>query len=425
MAKFYNISEILCALSYALDLADPALSNHHLRVCYIATELAKHLGLRKNHLEKVFVGALLHDIGFLSSKERLEALEFENFSSDACFPHCWLGYNLLKNIPYLEDIAEIVLNHHKSFEQNGKDENVSEPYIIHVADRIDALIVAAYFKSKTKGDSILKYTHHIVDKLQEKKSHFHPYLIESFKDLSARESFWLDLVSPELFYIIKTQNDFIASFADLAEFEKIAGILSKIIDYRTPFTVVHSSGVTAISTHIAELIGFSEEETLMIKIAGLLHDIGKIVVPTEILNKPGSLTPDETAIIKTHTYYTYKILNRIQGIDPIHIWAAFHHERLNGKGYPFKKRGNEIPLGARIVAIADVLSAITEDRPYRKGMSEEMAKKVMEDMVKSGALDKDIYGLVLANFDDLSQKRKMAQEIASREYLSIRKRSSC
>src|SRR5208337_2538002 len=102
-------------------------------------------------------------------------------------------------------------------------------------------------------------------------------------------------------------------------------------------------------------------------IAGLLHDIGKLSVPEDILEKPAPLDCSEVNKIKAHSFMTHRILENIGSLDKITQWASLHHERLNGTGYPYHYGKEKLPVGARIIAVADVFTALTENRPYRKG----------------------------------------------------------
>jgi HD-GYP domain-containing protein (c-di-GMP phosphodiesterase class II) len=153
---------------------------------------------------------------------------------------------------------------------------------------------------------------------------------------------------------------------------------------------VHSAGVAATAVSLAEELHFSPRELHLMKAAGYLHDLGKLGVPGRILDKPGKLTSEEYLRVKTHTYFTYRILETIGGMQQIAEWAAFHHERLDGKGYPFRLSGDELTLGSRIMAVADVFTALLEDRPYRKGMSLEEALAIINRLVRDGALDGEV-----------------------------------
>ena len=101
--------------------------------------------------------------------------------------------------------------------------------------------------------------------------------------------------------------------------------------------------------------------------AGNFHDLGKLVIPNSILEKPGKLNDEEFALMKQHTYFTYSILTTIGGIQEIAEWAAFHHERLDGNGYPFHLNASKLSTGARIMAVADIVTTLAEDRPLPAG----------------------------------------------------------
>jgi len=116
------------------------------------------------------------------------------------------------------------------------------------------------------------------------------------------------------------------------------------------------------------------------------------------------------------------MLNQIEGFETIKLWAAYHHERLDGKGYPFHIKGEDIPLGSRIMAVADVFTAITEDRPYRKGMTQDRTVKILNNMVKNGALDGTVVRLVKENYEaihTLSEQTQKAVSIQYQEFLNI------
>ncbi|EOR27531.1 putative domain HDIG-containing protein [Clostridium sartagoforme AAU1] len=125
-------------------------------------------------------------------------------------------------------------------------------------------------------------------------------------------------------------------------------------------------------------------------LAGLLHDLGKLAIPSEILNKPYSLTKEEFDLIRQHPYYSHSILEHVEGFEKIAVWAGTHHETLDEKGYPYKLKGSDIDLGSHIIAVADVFSSLIEDRPYRKGMSLIEAFDIIEDMVKNLKLDVNV-----------------------------------
>ena len=125
-------------------------------------------------------------------------------------------------------------------------------------------------------------------------------------------------------------------------------------------------------------------------LAGALHDIGKVAVGNEILEKLGRLTEDEFAVMKHHAAYTYYILSGVDDFDEIRDWAAFHHERLDGTGYPFGKTATELNTQERMMACIDIYQALTESRPYKQGMPHEKACEILRDMANKGWLDDTI-----------------------------------
>jgi len=149
--------------------------------------------------------------------------------------------------------------------------------------------------------------------------------------------------------------------------------LSAAIDAKDKYTSGHSNAVTAYTIPIAKEMGINKEELGKLEYAGLLHDIGKIGIMEQILNKPSRLTNEEFGIIKKHPVIGYEILKSIDFLKDVTLLVKYHHERWDGNGYPDGLKGEDIPLGARIIAVADTFDAMTSDRPYRKGLPVEVA----------------------------------------------------
>ena len=202
----------------------------------------------------------------------------------------------------------------------------------------------------------------------------------------------------------------------LEETVELTTLMSRIIDFRSPFTAMHSAGVAASARKLAELKGMTAEECMMMEIAGNLHDLGKIKIPKSILEKPDKLTDEEFNIVKEHAYFTKLILKDIDGFEKISAWAGNHHEKLNGRGYPFHYDESQLDLGSQIMAVADIFSAITENRPYRKGMDRGTAMKIMRENVKSGAISRDIVELLETHYDEVDKVRAHLSEEAGKRY---------
>ncbi len=155
--------------------------------------------------------------------------------------------------------------------------------------------------------------------------------------------------------------------------EGVVRALSFAVEVRDPYTSAHQRRVGALAGAISRELGFTEEQVVQIQVAGLLHDVGKISVPSEIMTRPGKLTTAEMAIIRTHPEIGFNMLRGIEFDSPVALVALQHHERLDGSGYPQGLRDNEIIKESRIMAVADVVEAMASHRPYRPALGIEPA----------------------------------------------------
>jgi len=149
--------------------------------------------------------------------------------------------------------------------------------------------------------------------------------------------------------------------------------LADAVDAKDPYTHGHTRRVSAFAVAVGRRLGLSAKELEDLRMAAILHDVGKIGVPEAILNKPGRLTPEEFEQMKQHPVRGYQIVSRIPAMARLTPAILYHHERYDGKGYPEGLSGEEIPLAARILAVADAFDAMTSDRPYRPGMALDQA----------------------------------------------------
>jgi hypothetical protein len=214
-----------------------------------------------------------------------------------------------------------------------------------------------------------------------------------FQKILNRESFWLDL-----FYLEIRISELFVHYCKLEieyskALESLAQATINLLNFTGYITINHVNSVSNMAQLLAEFMGFSEEEIFQIKVAGLLHDIGKVVVPKEILNYPGKLNQEQLKMIRVHSYYTYQFL-RILDPPEIILSAAYHHEKLDGTGYPFHLDKSKIPLSSQIIAVADIYSALNEDRPYRKKLPENEIKLILKEMVANKSLNSEIVDLI-------------------------------
>lgn len=170
--------------------------------------------------------------------------------------------------------------------------------------------------------------------------------------------------------------------------------LARALDSRDQYTHGHSERVTKWSLLIAERVGYNRDDLHRLRQSALLHDIGKIGVDDSILKKEGPLTEDERKQMQMHTIIGYEIIKDAMHFEPCLNGIRFHHERIDGKGYPDGLKGEEIPQDARIIAVGDSFDAMTSDRPYRKGMPREKALTIIKE-VRGTQLDLEIVDIFL------------------------------
>jgi len=405
-----NLGNLLITLSETMDLSDPFVSQHQHRTAYIALEIAKHADIKGSMLEDIFTASLLHDIGALTVEEKLLLHNNESENEEL---HTIRGAILLNRIPWLRDISRIVRFHHrdwKDWDEGLENFVVQASQIIYLADNIERLIDRNKFILHQAGD-----IEEAVLRLQ-KEGKVNEKIVSCFLYISKREDFWLNLISPRLSSILLNRGPFYNIFIDMDDILMISNLYRDLIDFKSPYTATHTTGVAECSSKLSELFGLAAIDIKNMKIAGNFHDIGKLLIPNSILEKPGKLTEQEYAIMRCHSYYTYKTLDSIGGLHKIAQWAGFHHERLDGSGYPFHLKCEEIDTGARIMAVSDVFTALMEDRPYRKGMDKNQIYRTVKPMADNNKLDKNIVELLFDNFDLIYSHVKDKQSTAKHLY---------
>lgn len=406
-----NICDILACISNAQDLVSPRLSNHHQQVAYLSYRLSEQINLPMDQRMDVFLAGLVHDIGAISSREMLELIETESMTVNH---HAFRGAKLFEGFKPLHNAAGIIKFHHIPW-GNGKGKNYRgeevslASHIIHLSDRICSM-----FRSDR---NILTQLPDTLSTLREEANTvFHPDIVDALFKLSTKEYIWLDLIAESPTKRISDVRPFNFFTAEIDDIVDLALIFSRIIDFRSRFTANHSAGVAKTAEKLAQLIGFPAYECKMMLIAGYLHDLGKIAISDDILEKPSKLNEDEFNEMRAHTYYTYHLLAPVAELKTITTWASFHHEKLDGTGYPFHIAGDNISLGARIMTVADVFTALTENRPYRQGMNFDNTKNVLNRMVANNAIDGKIVNLLIDNFHEINTIREASQMEASEQY---------
>jgi len=410
-----QLRDLIFPLSRTMDMMSPAVGEHNLLVAYLSLRLCEALGFSPEMKSALCIAGALHDIGAFSLQDRLDLLDFEETRSTE---HSMAGYLLLRGFKPFEGIATIIRHHHLPWRSGEGRFCEGQPvpegsHIIHLADRAAVLI--------SKDRPVLSQVQAIYNKIEKQKDAvFVPQYVDALKALTVKDYIWLDIASGAMESVLYKNIGTDMAQLDVNDLLEFSKIICRIIDFKSHFTATHSSGVAAVAVAMAKLAGFSEEEYPLFAISACLHDLGKLAIPSEILEKPGKLTPEEWDIMRSHVYYTYRALAPIESLHTVATWGAFHQERLDGSGYPFSYAAGDLNFGTRIMAMADVFTGITEDRPYRKGMSRDEAVALLKGLARDNKLDKKLVDLLMSNYEEVNDVRVAAQEQAANEYREFR-----
>ena len=405
------VDRLIIAMARALDLARPESPQHHLRVAYFSIRIARRAAMAKKDLTELFLAASVHDIGITGMRDDGS----DSFPAGlAPIPwHAEAGQQLLHNHPLLAGAARAIRYHHLPWSAGRGQQCDGEPVppasnVIALAEEIDRAI--------RMGVPILQQKRAIVESICAHASRrFRDEFVEAFRQCAKEEAFWLDCVSAQLEQRLLEQA--LSAAGDVGEtaLGPVAEILGRVVDGLSPWTATHSAAVAGACVALAELMEFSPPPLLLMRAAGYLHDLGKLSIRPVTVDAIGQLSPRQRAIIRGHPYHTFRILEGLAGPLDLSEWAGFHHERLDGTGYPFRRSGGQLTLGARIMAVADVFAALTEGRPHRKAVSPAGAISVLERLADSSQLDGDVVGL-------LSVHREMVAAACEKEKLTYQLR---
>lgn len=388
--KLY-VNGLLYAISYALDCIERELAGvstgHSKRVAYICAVMGKSLELDDLQLTELSACAIMHDSAlteFLTKDcgGNINLIEQINLSS-----HCIMGERNMSRLPFSSDIKNAVLYHHENADGTGPfGKNALETplyaQLIHFGDILD---VNLNFGAKEidKFEKVCKF----IDK--NTGTIFDEKLCNLFKSLFS-ERMIEDLQYEDSIVILEKVVPRKYEEYGRDKIIEIMNVFARIIDYKSKFTKNHSIGVAQKALQMGEFYGYDDDKCSRLYIAGILHDVGKMAINNEILEKPDRLTDEEFAIMKSHALYTYNILSEINGSKDIASWASSHHEKLDGTGYPFGKKAGELDHEDRLLACIDIYQALSEKRPYKKGFSHKESIEIMKNMVENGYIDGQI-----------------------------------
>lgn len=371
-------NELMAALSMALDMDAKGKLYHAWRVALVAGRTAKFM--LPDKVSDVFYAGLLHDIGAMGLDDHIvhQMISGTPSSDPAILQHSEKGAAIVKELPVLDEAARYILEHHEHWDGTGTPLNKREGQltvggqIVAIADQLDILL---RLHPKDQGKRALEIIK------RRSGSTFMPEVVEAFLSAVAETPYYQ--VIQDYHNLPRLMEEALATLPTLEcvhpqPLRATVRIFAKIIDAKHRYTLGHSQRVAAYAVQLAKAVGYSEPELAELEIAGLLHDFGKISVPNRILDKRGPLDGDELAIIRKHPGRTAELMNIIKGLKHLAWVAAGHHERYDGRGYPLGLVGEDIPHGARILAIADAFDAMTSHRPYQRNRTFREAGEVIQ-----------------------------------------------
>ena len=455
-----RLAEVVASLSLATDLGAGGSLDDALRACLTATRLAGLLGLEAPLLEDVYYLPLMAFVGCTSSAHMASSIfgpEIETFShayevdptdgtamlramlpaigagrpplerlavfgkmfanismfAEGSRAHCEVAQIIGARLGFGARFQACLLQVFERWDGKGKPNGVKGD-AIGVPARVGLLAnLACAWTRVYDRDTALRM---VADRSGRT---FDPALVDVFakhgRDLLAAlepDSLWDEVMRIEPR----------PRWLDGADIENACLAVADFADLKSPYTLGHSRGVAELAAAAAHASGLPASDAQDLKLAGLLHDVGRAGVSNDVWDKPGSLTESQRERMQLHAYYTQRILARLQGLGRAASLAAAHHERLDGSGYHRGILGHDLTAPARILAAADVYHALTEDRPHRRALAPEAAAQTLEHEARAGRLDAQAARAVLkaAGLRRQSIDRILPADLTTREVEVLR-----
>ncbi len=416
-----RLAEVISALTFALDLTEGQRPGHTLRSTLIAMRLGAEHGLDREAMEALYYAALLKDSGCSSNAARMAAV-FGSPDQELkrnmrlvdwhdrwklamrTAGSCGIGLGPISRIKHFLAIArspdftrEIIKVRCERGAQIAhvlQFPSATSEGILHVDEHwcgmghpvglagqeipiISRILLISQTVEAYLSENGLKAALEMATK--RRGTWFDPSLVDRVVSWRRDQPWWGELAD-----VVNLENRVIAlepgrepMVATDERLDRISHAFAAVIDAKTPFTARHSTNVARYSVAIAQAMGEAPHSTRTLLRAGLLHDIGKLGVSNRILDKPGKLTDEEFAEIRKHPRWTLQILERVAAFEEFATEAAHHHERLDGRGYPWNLPATRLSPIARVLAVSDVYEALTADRPYRAGLPVEKVREIM------------------------------------------------
>ncbi|MDR2433900.1 MAG: HD domain-containing protein [Treponema sp.] len=380
-----QMDALIRVLAQALDMVEIAYigvnTNHGKRVAVLCAAMGQRLGMGEDELSDLVCCALLHD-NALTEFTLLQRGREE----DAVYlgTHCEIGQQNAERLPFKGNIAGFIRYHHERADGQGPFLLPEGRYplgaeLIATADMFDANL----HLQRITPQGLPALRQDIADDIHRRFTGragnallavLNEELLESLKDER----------------IVETVNRSLPAWNMAMEDPALVSIgefIAHIIDYKSSFTRMHTQQIANRIWIMAGHYGYDLTQKIQLYLAAALHDIGKLAVPSEVLEKPGKLNDEEFKIIQSHVVQTRALLSAEKGLGPITEWASNHHEKLDGSGYPLGKTAADLDFNSRLMACIDIYQAVSEERPYHPRRSHAEAMTILNSMAEKGVID--------------------------------------
>lgn len=398
-----ELGQVAHTVARALDYVGVDDRSHGRRVGLMCARVAAELGWTPMQQTEALITGMLHDCGVSSTDMHRKLTASMEWSGAE--EHCLKGQDALLHFAPFAAYAPAIRWHHtrwSSLPQALSKETRMMTNLVFLCDRMD--VQMAVFQADHPPVDLLQARFDLLESLQvHAGSLFGPVPLAGLQQAIRRDSFWLELqddfLDRAIFEILSVHERTVdVNFEDVLA---LGAFLSQIVDAKSPFTQQHSLRVADLVDAMGGLLGYGPRRRDLLRLAGLLHDIGKLRTPDAILEKGGPLSVAERDCMRRHPMDSKLILIDLFPDTPLARWVSHHHEKINGQGYPYGLSGAELDEETRLLTLCDIFQALSQNRPYRSRLSASDIMTIMTAMRDSGELDPDLFTLLDDNREAL------------------------
>lgn len=367
-----------------LNYQSPFLVDHGDKVGFLTAGMMRAKGgVPDEYISECYVAGMLHDIGAFKTEEVNPRLDFD---SGNIWNHSAYGYLFTQNTESFSFVDDAILYHHIDWERLKKTgcRNPLLTNVLYLADRIEI-----FHRNNRRAISR--------EELEPARDiRFASEVMDMFIDADLKYRLQERILDSS--YILDTERYMQSIYLPKDVADKYLHMAAFCIDFLSEDTVAHTITTVSISVELGRLLNFSDEDMLDTYYGSYLHDLGKIAIPKNIIEKPGALSPGEMEIMKTHVVHTGRII-RGEVNETVYQIAVRHHERLDGSGYPFGYGADRLTVKEQVVAVADVCSALMSRRSYKEGYPRDRILGILKDMAKDEKISLKLCQIIEENYD--------------------------